>query len=143
VTAVSTEDLLHHMDVVNVKLLAATARLSRAEAEILKTLPIIERNYLLVEQQHLENALAATEAARHDLEEVCEYCGQHGIRVAALDYWRRAQRRQQKPKLVKVSVEEAQPLSGFALVLANGRRIESSWSFVDSALQKLIRVAEG
>ena len=45
--------------------------------------------------------------------------------------------------LVRVEVEPAQPLAGFALVLANGRRIESSWSFSAFELEKLIRVAEG
>lgn len=71
-----------------------------------------------------------------------EYCARHGIAITTLDYWRRTQR-QRKPELLRVDVEEAQPRIGFALVLANGRRIESSWSFAESALQKLIRVAEG
>ncbi len=62
--------------------------------------------------------------------------------VTTLDYWRRAHRKQ-KPTLVRVAMEAAQPLTGFALVLANGRRIESSWSFSASDLEKLIRVAEG
>ncbi len=71
-----------------------------------------------------------------------EYCAKHGIGMTTLDYWRRAQRKQ-KPTLVRVAVEGAQPQTGFALVLANGRRIESSWSFSASDLEKLIRVAEG
>jgi hypothetical protein len=70
-----------------------------------------------------------------------EYCAKHNIAITTLDYWRRAQRRR-KPKLVKVAIEEAQPRGGFALVLANGRRIESSWSFAETELAKLIRVAE-
>jgi hypothetical protein len=45
--------------------------------------------------------------------------------------------------LVKVEVEPAQPLAGFTLVLANGRRIEGSWGFLEADLEKLIRVAEG
>lgn len=44
---------------------------------------------------------------------------------------------------MKVEVEPAQPLADFALVLANGRRIESSWRFLEADLEKLIRVAEG
>jgi hypothetical protein len=44
---------------------------------------------------------------------------------------------------VEVGVEQGQPQAGFALVLANGRRIESSWSFGEAELEKLIRVAEG
>jgi hypothetical protein len=72
-----------------------------------------------------------------------EYCARHGIAVSTLDYWRRAHQKQ-KPRLVPVAIEEAHhPLAGFALVLANGRRIESSWSFVEADLEKLIRVAEG
>ena len=43
---------------------------------------------------------------------------------------------------MRVAVEEAQPVTGFALVLANGRRIESAWSFAEADLQRLIRVAE-
>jgi transposase-like protein len=71
-----------------------------------------------------------------------EYCAQHGIGMTTLDYWRRAHRKQ-KLRLVKVEVEQARPLAGFALVLSNGRRIESSWSFGEADLEKLIRVAEG
>jgi hypothetical protein len=32
---------------------------------------------------------------------------------------------------------------GFALVLGNGRRIESGWQFGEAALARLIRVVEG
>ena len=71
-----------------------------------------------------------------------EYCAKHGVAITTLDYWRRAHRKQ-KPKLVEVAIEQAQPLTGFALVLANGRRIESSWRFVAADLEKLIHVAEG
>jgi transposase-like protein len=71
-----------------------------------------------------------------------EYCAKHEVAVTTLDYWRRAYRRQ-KPRLVKVEVEQAQRLAGFALVLSNGRRIEGSWSFIEADLEKLIRVAEG
>ena len=71
-----------------------------------------------------------------------EYCAQHGVAVTTLDYWRRA-RSQRKPRLVRVRVESPQPGIGFALMLANGRRIESSWSFDEADLKKLIRVLEG
>ena len=70
-----------------------------------------------------------------------EYCARHGIGVTTLDYWRRVQRKR-KPKLVRVAIEGIQPLAGFRLVLANGRRIESSWSFAEADLQRLIRAAE-
>jgi transposase-like protein len=71
-----------------------------------------------------------------------EYCAKHGVTMTTLDYWRRAHRKQ-KPTLVPVAIEQARALSGFALVLANGRRIESSWNFIAADLEKLIRVAEG
>ncbi len=63
--------------------------------------------------------------------------------MSTLDYWRRA-RRKRKPTLAQVALEEAPPLSsgGFSLVLANGRRIESSWGFAEADLRRLIRVAE-
>ncbi|MBZ5636579.1 MAG: hypothetical protein LAO55_25930 [Acidobacteriia bacterium] len=69
-----------------------------------------------------------------------EYCAQHGVAVTTFDYWRRTQRKR-PPRLVQVAIGEAR-VGGFALVLANGRRIESSWSFVEANLEKLIRVAE-
>jgi len=73
-----------------------------------------------------------------------EYCAKRGIAMTTLDYWRRAQqKRKPKPKLVPVAIEEVRPASGFALQLANGRRIESSWSFSAADMEKLIRVAEG
>jgi transposase-like protein len=71
-----------------------------------------------------------------------EYCGKHGVAMTTLDYWRRAHRRE-KATLVPVAIEEAHhPLAGFALVLANGRRIESSWSFAEADLRRLIRALE-
>ena len=69
-----------------------------------------------------------------------EHCQKHGIPMTTLDYWRRMQRR--KPKLVEVAVEASQPASGFTLVLANGRRIESSWRFAEADLLRLIRAVE-
>ena len=71
-----------------------------------------------------------------------EYCAKHGVTITTLDYWRRAHRKQ-KPTLVSVAIEEGQSLAGFAVVLTNGRRIESSWNFVAADLEKLIRVVEG
>jgi hypothetical protein len=68
-----------------------------------------------------------------------EYCEKHTIGISTLDYWRRAQKG--KPKLVEVAIE-GQPTAGFVLVLANGRRIESSWKFAEADLTRLLRVAE-
>ncbi len=67
------------------------------------------------------------------------YSAEHGIAITTLDYWRRMHRKH-NPRLIPVTIEEVQP-AGFTLILANGRRIESSWSFDAAALEKLIRVA--
>ena len=69
-----------------------------------------------------------------------EYCQKQGISLPTLDYWRRAQKRR-KPRLVEVALD-GQPPAGFALVLANGRRIETSWGFAEADLLRLIRAAE-
>jgi hypothetical protein len=71
-----------------------------------------------------------------------KYCAKHGMAMTAFGYWRRAQRKR-PPRLVQVALEEPRSASGFALVLVNGRRTESSRSFSAAELEKLIRVAEG
>jgi hypothetical protein len=68
-----------------------------------------------------------------------EYCRKHNLPVSTFDYWRRTQK--SKPKLVEVAIE-TQSSTGFVLVLANGRRIESSWAFAEADLRRLIHVAE-
>jgi transposase-like protein len=70
-----------------------------------------------------------------------EFCQRHDIAVTTLDYWRRAQ--SGPARLVKVKVAASEPAPGFTLSLANGRRIESGWSFSEAGLSRLIRVAEG
>ena len=67
-----------------------------------------------------------------------EYCAKHGIAVSTLDYWRL----QQKPKLVRVAIDPQPAGPGFTLTLANGRRIESSWSFAEADLARLLRAVE-
>lgn len=69
-----------------------------------------------------------------------EYCQEHGISISTLDYWRR--KRTRKAKLMEVAIEPEQAGPGFALVLANGRRIESSWKFAEADLLRLIGAAE-
>ncbi|HYU46397.1 MAG TPA: hypothetical protein VEK84_09495 [Terriglobales bacterium] len=69
-----------------------------------------------------------------------EFCQRHGIPVTTLDYWRRKQSR--PPGLVEVEVAPRESAAEFTLVLANGRRIESSWGFADAQLAVLIRIAE-
>jgi hypothetical protein len=71
-----------------------------------------------------------------------EYCAKHNIGISTLDYWRRVGKKS-NPKLVEVAIEtQPQPTDSFALVLANGRRIESSWKFAAADLTRLIHVAE-
>jgi hypothetical protein len=71
-----------------------------------------------------------------------EYCRQAGMVLSTLGrYLRRRNRPEQR--LVQVELKSAgQAATGFALVLANGRRIESGWGFGDAELARLIRVAE-
>ena len=67
-----------------------------------------------------------------------EYCAKHGIGVSTPDYWRL----KQKPKLVRVAIERTQSAAGFTLTLGNGLRIESSWSFAEADMTRLIRADE-
>lgn len=67
-----------------------------------------------------------------------EYCANNGIAVSTFDYWRL----KRKPKLVEVAIERQTSGGGFTLTLANGRRIESSWLFVEADMARLIRAAE-
>ena len=67
-----------------------------------------------------------------------EYCAKDGMAVSTLDYWRL----KRKPKLVRVAIDPQQAGPGFTLTLANGRRIESSWSFAETDLARLIRAVE-
>jgi len=77
-----------------------------------------------------------------------EYCEQHGIALTTLDYHVRRRRMiRAAAKLVAVTVTpaptaagEASGEPGFTLVLGNGRRIETSWSFDDNQLARLIRI---
>ena len=86
------------------------------------------------ERQRLLEQFEASGIARR------KFCEQHGISVATLDSWRRGRKR--KPKFVKVTVAAPSGGPGFTLVLANGRRIESSWRFAEADLARLIRAAE-
>jgi hypothetical protein len=70
-----------------------------------------------------------------------QFCEQRGMSLTTFDYWRRELR--VKPRMMKVKISTAsEPLGHFVLSLTNGRRIESSWRFVDAELARLIRIAE-
>src|SRR5438067_1633864 len=71
-----------------------------------------------------------------------EYCRQSGIVLSTLGRYLR--RGGAEPQLVRINVESvADSGAGFALVLGNGRRIESGWQFGDAELSRLIRIVEG
>lgn len=73
-----------------------------------------------------------------------EFSEQSGIKLSTLGRYVRCKRRSDAPQqLVRVKLEvPADPDTGFVLMLGNGRRIASGWAFSDTALAKLIRVAE-
>ena len=64
-----------------------------------------------------------------------EFCGERRIPLSTFDYWRRELAK--KPRLVRVKIAEPGPR--FALVSANGRRIECG---SEEKLAQLIRAAE-
>jgi 5-formyltetrahydrofolate cyclo-ligase len=73
-----------------------------------------------------------------------DFCQQTGIKLSTLGrYARRARGSEQPQQLVRVKLDVPQePGAGFVLMLGNGRRIASGWGFSDTALARLIRVAE-
>lgn len=71
-----------------------------------------------------------------------DYCKQVGITVRTLDYHRRRRASRPAASLIPVKLLESTRRNGFALVLSNGRRIESDWDFAEEGLSRLVRVAE-
>ena len=75
-----------------------------------------------------------------------EFCLRAGIAVSTLDYYRRRYGAQEsRPRLIRVVMDDKSAPAAerrFTLTLANGRRIECGSEFDDSALARLIRVAE-
>jgi hypothetical protein len=77
-----------------------------------------------------------------------EFCERHKIPLTTLGSWERSERKLGNPRLLAVRIQsntgarEPEPSRGFALSLANGRRIECSWQFADPDLVRLIRAAE-
>lgn len=79
-----------------------------------------------------------------------EYCERHGIPITTLDYHIRHLRMSRTPANLlpvivaaasKGAAPETQGERGFALVLSNGRRIETDWGFDEHQLARLIRIA--
>jgi hypothetical protein len=71
-----------------------------------------------------------------------DYGKKMGIAVTTLDYYRRRQSSRSAATLVRVKVLEQARRTGFAVVVSNGRRIESSWEFAEEELARLVRVVE-
>jgi hypothetical protein len=71
-----------------------------------------------------------------------EYCRQVGIAISTLGRYLRRGRSGQRLVKVRVSAPPEEQNRGFALVLGNGRRIESGWKFGEAELARLIRLAE-
>ncbi len=77
-----------------------------------------------------------------------EYCHSLGIPITTLDYYLQReslQARAARPRLAELTVVPEDPSAAagnFAVVLPNGRRIESSWNFQEADLARLIRVVE-
>lgn len=65
-----------------------------------------------------------------------EYCQQQGISASTLDYYLGRCSRKPTPRFarVKVKSQTTEAPASFALVLRNGRRIESAWAFRDADL---------
>lgn len=77
------------------------------------------------------------------------YCKEHGVNLSTLGRYLQREGGGQRLVRVRVGPEAApnleaqiKPSAGFALVLTNGRRIESGWKFSGDALVQLIRLAE-
>jgi hypothetical protein len=73
-----------------------------------------------------------------------EFSEQAGIKLSTLGrYVRRGERSEASQQLVRVKLDgPTEQDSGFVLMLVNGRGIASGWTFSETALARLIRVAE-
>jgi len=73
-----------------------------------------------------------------------QYCREQGVSTSMLDYYLYRETRKGQPRLarVKVAPPGLEPGDTFAVVLRNGRRVESGWNFRDADLARLIRIAE-
>jgi len=91
-----------------------------------------------------EEVQALLDEYQHSGEGRTAFCRRHDLPVTSLDYYLRRRSLKAQPRLVRVklSLQAADPTACFALVLRNGRRIESTWNFRDADLARLIRVAE-
>ena len=66
---IGSDDLRHHMEATNAKLVAADAVLRRAEDQISKAAATLDQNYLLVEKRRLDSAVSTTAEARRSIQQ--------------------------------------------------------------------------
>lgn len=79
-----------------------------------------------------------------------EFCQSRGIALTTFAYWQKRVRSktetpvEARPRLlqVKVAAVGSAVTGSFTVSLVNGRRIESSWSYAEAELARLIRVVE-
>jgi transposase-like protein len=84
------------------------------------------------------------EGYRHRSVTRAEYCREHGISTSTLDYHLHRETLKSQPRLARVRLAPSPAAAAdiFAVVLRNGRRIESRWGFRDADLARLIRLVE-
>ena len=98
----------------------------------------------MVGRRSAEEVQLLLEEFRESGETRTDFCRRLGIPVTTLDYYRYREVRQARPRLarVKLTAPSSDPTASFALVLRNGRRIETNWNFRDTDLARLIRIAD-
>jgi len=98
----------------------------------------------MVTRRTAEEVQRLLDEYRQSGEKRTTFCRRLGIPVTTLDYYRRRQALHGRPRLarVKVTAQSSDPTATFALVLLNGRRVETNWNFRDADLARLIRIAD-
>jgi hypothetical protein len=67
--AAPTDDLVHHLEVVNSDLQSAISALHQMDGQISRTVESFDREFMLVERRRLASALTTSAAARRRLEQ--------------------------------------------------------------------------
>ena len=98
----------------------------------------------MAKRRSAEEVQSLLEGFRQSGETRTAFCLRVGIPVTTLDYYRHRQALQARPRLarVKLTAQSSEPAAMFALVLRNGRRIETNWNFRDADLARLIRIVD-
>src|SRR4051812_697982 len=98
----------------------------------------------MAKRRSAEEVQSLLEGFRQSGETRAAFCLRVGIPVTTLDYYLHRQALQARPRLarVKLTAQSSDLGAMFALVLRNGRRIETTWNFRDADLARLIRIAD-